>query len=83
MNKIGNNKQEQINDIVSVVKLCSLLFSGAVFFEHYSKGGIGIYGFDYLFSMNFIIFFTLILSMIYHCGLFHQLRNSTMKNTSI
>jgi diguanylate cyclase (GGDEF)-like protein len=65
MNKIGNDKQKQINDIVSVVKLCSLLFSGFVFFKYYFKGNNGEYGFNYLFSMNLIILYTLILSMIY------------------
>ena len=65
MNKIGNDKQKQVNDIVSVVKLCSLLFSGFVFFKYYFKGDSGEYGFNYLFSMNLIILYTLILSMIY------------------
>jgi diguanylate cyclase (GGDEF)-like protein len=65
MNKIGNDKQKQINDIVSVVKLCSLLFSGFVFFKYYFKGNSGEYGFNYLFSINLIILYTLILSMIY------------------
>jgi len=65
MSKIGNDKQKQINDIVSVVKLCSLLFSGIVFFKYYFKGDGGEYGFNYLFSMNLIILYTLLLSMIY------------------
>jgi diguanylate cyclase (GGDEF)-like protein len=65
MSKIGSDKQKQINDIVSVVKLCSLLFSGFVFFKYYFKGDGGEYGFNYLFSINLIILYTLILSMIY------------------
>jgi len=65
MNIIRNDKQKQINDIVSVVKLCSLLFSGIVFFKYYFKGDGGEYGFNYLFSMNLIILYTLLLSMIY------------------
>ena len=67
MNNIRNDKQKQkqINDMVSVVKFCSLLFSGVVFFEYYFKKDSGIYGFNYLFSMNIIILYTLILSMIY------------------
>jgi diguanylate cyclase (GGDEF)-like protein len=65
MAKIGNDKQKQINDIVSVVKLCSLLFSGVIFFKYYFKGDGGEYGFNYLFSMNLIIVYTLLLSMIY------------------
>lgn len=65
MRKIGNDKQKQINDIVSVVKLCSLLFSGVVFFKFYFRGYSVQYGFNYLFSINLIILYTLILSLIY------------------
>ena len=65
MSKIYNDKQKQINDIVSVVKLCSLLFSGAVFFRYYFKGDSGEYGFNYLFSINIIILYILLLSVIY------------------
>ncbi|MBP1745138.1 MAG: diguanylate cyclase protein [Firmicutes bacterium] len=65
MSKICNDKQKQINDIVSVVKLCSLLFSGIVFFKYNFKGDGGEYGFNYLFSINLIILYTLLLSMIY------------------
>lgn len=65
MSKIRSNKQKQINDIVSVVKLCSLLFSGFVFFKYYFKGSSGEYGFNYLFSINLIIVYTLLLSLIY------------------
>ncbi len=65
MSKIRSNKQKQINDIVSVVKLCSLLFSGFVFFKYYFKGSSGEYGFNYLFSINLIVILTLLLSVIY------------------
>jgi len=65
MIKIISDKQKQINDIVSVVKLCSLLFSGVVFFKFYFRGYSGQYGFNYLFSINLIILYTLILSLIY------------------
>ncbi len=33
MNDVGNNKRNQINNIVSVVKLCSLLFSAIAIFK--------------------------------------------------
>jgi diguanylate cyclase (GGDEF)-like protein len=65
MSRICNDKQKQINDIVSVVKLCSLLFSGTVVFKYYFKNDGGEYGFNYLFSINLIILYTLLLSMIY------------------
>ncbi|MBU3136495.1 diguanylate cyclase [Clostridium gasigenes] len=35
MNKIENNKRKQINDIVSVVKLASLMFTTIIFFQYY------------------------------------------------
>ncbi|MGL5381307.1 HD-GYP domain-containing protein [Clostridium sp.] len=39
MNKIGDNKRKQINDIVSVVKLSSLFFTAIVFFQYIFKEG--------------------------------------------
>ena len=37
MNKIENNKRKQINDIVSVVKLSSLMFTTIIFFQYFLK----------------------------------------------
>lgn len=59
------NKQKQINDIVSVVKLCSLLFAGLAFFQYYSRAGQFSYSFAYLFSVDTVTIFTLILAVSY------------------
>ena len=40
MNKIENNKRKQINDIVSVVKLSSLMFTAIIFFQYFFKNNI-------------------------------------------
>lgn len=37
MNKIEDDKHKQINDIVSVVKLASLLFLGVILFKYFSR----------------------------------------------
>jgi diguanylate cyclase (GGDEF)-like protein len=65
MDKIDNDKQKQINDIVSVVKICSLLFCGVVLFKFYFNANEGQYGFNYIFSINLVILYPLILAMIY------------------
>lgn len=74
MSKICNDKQKQINDIVSVVKICSLLFSGVVFFKYFN-GESEDYGFNYLFTMNHIIIYTLLLSVIYLAWHFSTIKN--------
>jgi len=38
MGKLGNDKQKKIEEIVSIIKLASLLFSGIVFLRHFFNG---------------------------------------------
>lgn len=65
MNKI-DDKRKQIDDIVSVVKLASLLFSGmgvyTFVFNHYK---INIGNFNYMFTMDVIIVAVLVLTLVY------------------
>ena len=65
MQNYDSNKQKQINEIVSVVKLCSLLFAGLAFFQYYSRSGQFNYSFAYLFSVDTVTIFTLILAFSY------------------
>lgn len=39
MNEIEDNKRNQINDIVSVVKLSSLMFTAIIFFQYFFRDG--------------------------------------------
>lgn len=83
MIKIRDTKRDKINEIVSIVKLCSLLFSGIVFFMYYFNADSGKYGFNYLFSINLIFFYTLLLSLIYllwHFSSIKSLRNHKFLN---
>ncbi|MBB6622294.1 diguanylate cyclase [Clostridium gasigenes] len=48
MNKIENNKRKQINDIVSVVKLSSLMVTTIIFFQYYFKNNM--FTIDYIYN---------------------------------
>lgn len=61
MNEIEANKRNQINDILSVVKLSSLLFSGMGFFKYVQTRNSN----DNIFSIYAMIIPVLILSLIY------------------
>jgi diguanylate cyclase (GGDEF)-like protein len=75
MNEIENSKRKQINDIVSAVKLSSLLFSGIVFFRYYQINfNIGIRSFNYVVYFNFIVSGILILSLIYFIWAFSTIK---------
>jgi len=65
MNEISYNKQNQINDIVSVVKLISLLLSGFIFLKFYLRSNESSLNFNYSFSIDLIAVYTIILSLIY------------------
>ncbi|AGK98405.1 bifunctional diguanylate cyclase/phosphohydrolase [Clostridium pasteurianum] len=65
MNKI-DNKRKQINDIVSVVKLTSLLFSGMGFYNFiFNKYKINISNFNYTLTIDVILFGVLVLTLVY------------------
>ena len=66
MNNIEDNKRKQINDMVSVVKLISLLFSGIVFLKCYQiHNDIDVYYLNNSLALNIILIAILILSLIY------------------
>ncbi|AJD27441.1 transcriptional response regulator [Clostridium botulinum] len=71
MNDVGNNKRNQINNIVSVVKLCSLLFSAIAIFKcFFSENNKAL---DYKNNMSAIHIISttiLIFSLIYCIWLF-------------
>jgi diguanylate cyclase (GGDEF)-like protein len=66
MNKIDQNKRKQINDIVSVVKLSSLLFSGMGFFKFFLEHlNIPVDNSDFMFAKDVIIVTILFLAFVY------------------
>lgn len=65
MNKIEVNNKKQIDDIVSVVKLSSLIFAGMGFFEHIVDANQSIDYASSLFPILTIIVGALVLSFVY------------------
>ncbi|MDV3427388.1 MAG: diguanylate cyclase, partial [Bacillota bacterium] len=65
MNKIESNKTKQINDILSVVKLSSLLFSGMGFFEYFVTTKKDMFQPSNTFYIGIAISGILILTLIY------------------
>lgn len=65
MSKIESNKTKQINDILSVVKLSSLLFSGMGFYEYALNINKAIVKSSNVYYMEIIIAGIMILSLIY------------------
>lgn len=63
MNQFKNNKRNQINDIVSVVKICSFLFIVIIFFKHFYTGSRFIKHTSYL-SYSFIALGIVILLLL-------------------
>lgn len=75
MNKIEDDKRKQINDIVSVVKLSSLLFSGIVLFKNFLGNNIDIKK-QYSINIVFLVFVPiLILLLIYLIWAFSTSKN--------
>lgn len=81
MNKIESNKRKQINEIVSVVKLSSLMFTAIIFFQYFFNGNTSrvenIYK-NYSLSAGGIITFLLIL--IYYIWSFSFNKKLSKKN---
>lgn len=81
MNKIESNKRKQINEIVSVVKLSSLMFTAIILFQYFFNGNISrmenIYK-NYNLSAGGIITFLLIL--IYYIWSFSFNKKLSKKN---
>ncbi|MFA6941560.1 MAG: diguanylate cyclase [Clostridiaceae bacterium] len=80
MNKIGSNKTKQINDILSVVKLSSLLFSGMGFWEYFLNINKIIPEPNNLFYIEIIISSILILTLIYCTWAFTAVNKISKKN---
>ena len=65
MSKI-DDKRKQINDIVSVVKLSSLLFSGMGFFNYIRDYfNIALDNFNYTLAIEFVIASIFVLTLVY------------------
>lgn len=80
MNKIEAYKTKEINNILSVVKLSSLLFSGIGFFEYIMNGDKNILEKNNFFYMEIVIFGILILSLIYFTWTFSTINKFNNKN---
>ncbi|AJA48874.1 diguanylate cyclase (GGDEF) domain-containing protein [Clostridium pasteurianum DSM 525 = ATCC 6013] len=75
-----DNKKKQINDIVSVVKLSSLLFSGMAFFKFVQKHfNISFSNFNYSLTIQFVIVSVLILTLIYSIWAFSTTKKFNKK----
>jgi diguanylate cyclase (GGDEF)-like protein len=80
MSKIQLNKTKQINDILSVVKLSSLLFSGMGFWEYFLNTKKIIIEPNNAFYMEIIILGILILTLIYCTWAFSTINKFSIKN---
>jgi len=80
MNSIKNDKQKQINDIVSVVKLSSLLFSGMGCFEYISNKNKFVPFTNNSLPIYTIVTTILILSLIYCTWAFSTINKFSNKN---
>lgn len=80
MNKIQLNKMKQINDILSVVKLSSLLFSGMGFFEYFLNTNKVMPTPNNTFYIEMIISSVLILTLIYCTWAFSTINKISNKN---
>ncbi|ACQ54886.1 diguanylate cyclase [Clostridium botulinum] len=67
MNDVGNNKRNQINNIVSVVKLCSLLFSAIAIFKCFFSGNNKALDYKNNMSAIHIISTTILIFSLIYC----------------
>lgn len=67
MNDVGNNKRNQINNIVSVVKLCSLLFSAIAIFKCFFSGNNKVLDYKNNMSAIHIISTTILIFSLVYC----------------
>ncbi|EQB4337563.1 bifunctional diguanylate cyclase/phosphohydrolase [Clostridium botulinum] len=67
MNDVGNNKRNQINNIVSVVKLCSLLFSAIAIFKYFFSGNNKALDYKNNMSAIHIISTTILIFSLIYC----------------
>jgi diguanylate cyclase (GGDEF)-like protein len=79
MNKTEVNSRKQISDIVSVVKLSSLLFLGMGFFEHFSSRNKVTDYKNSLFPIYMIITGVLVLSFVYCIWAFSTVKKLNLK----
>lgn len=84
MNKIQNDKRKKIKEIVSVVKLSSLLFAGIGIFEHlFSRNKIGIKNINNIFYTYLAIIVIAILLLIYFIWAFSTISDVEAKHFRI
>ncbi|GAA0727743.1 diguanylate cyclase [Clostridium malenominatum] len=81
MTNIEHNKRNQINNIVSVVKLSSLLFSGICIFKRFFNNGDKVV--DNMFGMYMISIAILTLSLIYGLWAFSTTRKFNSKHMKL
>lgn len=81
MNNIEHNKRNQINDIVSVVKLSSLLFSGIGIFKCFFSDNSKVV--DNMIPMYIIVTTILILSSIYGIWAFSTIKKFSSKHMKL
>ncbi|MBU3109560.1 bifunctional diguanylate cyclase/phosphohydrolase [Clostridium gasigenes] len=83
MNKIEYNKRKQINDIVSVVKLASLMFVAIIFFQYFFNGDIFTAGVNYnkygILSGGIVAFLLILIYYIWSVSLNKKLSERNIK----
>lgn len=80
MSKIESNNTKQINDILSVVKLSSLLFSGMGFYEYFINSNKSILDPSNTFYIWLALSSILILTLIYFIWAFSTVNKFSNKN---
>ncbi|GIM28593.1 diguanylate cyclase [Clostridium polyendosporum] len=84
MNIFEESKQKKIHDIVSVVKLCSLLFSGIIFFKYLFISGNITNNYRYTsYAITSIITAAFMLILIYFIWEFSIIKNINYKYVKI
>jgi diguanylate cyclase (GGDEF)-like protein len=79
MNKIENDKNKKINDIVSVVKVSSLLFLGIILFRYFSNNSIMLQKSYNIYSSFFVSIAVLIFLFIYIVWIFFAINKISVR----
>lgn len=84
MNNVEVNKTKQINDILSVVKLCSLLFSGMGFLEYFiSNNNYMIKPNNSFYYLTITFIAILVLILIYFIWAFSTIKKFNTRNIQL
>ncbi|MFW2487390.1 bifunctional diguanylate cyclase/phosphohydrolase [Clostridium chromiireducens] len=76
MKNVKNNRQRQINDIVSIVKLSSLLLIGIIFCKEFAENGSLILYSTHSYYTLSVLFVPLLILILIYCGWSFSTKNS-------